>query len=48
MAETWCAGVDGCRGGWFVALLRFSDDEIETVQHQLCRPPCVADHDRLL
>lgn len=37
MAETWCAGVDGCRGGWFVALLRFSDDEIETVQHRLCR-----------
>jgi len=31
------AGVDGSRGGWFVALLRFSDDEIETVQHRLCR-----------
>jgi len=34
MAETWCAGVDGCRGGWFVVLLLFSDDEIETVQHR--------------
>lgn len=37
MAEIWYAGVDGCRGGWFVLLLRCSEEAVEEVRHRLCR-----------
>jgi predicted RNase H-like nuclease len=33
----WFAGVDGCKGGWFVLLLRYAGDRVETMQHRLCR-----------
>jgi predicted RNase H-like nuclease len=36
MTETWCAGVDGCRGGWFVVLLHLSGEVIDEVRHRLC------------
>lgn len=41
MSETWCAGVDGCRGGWFVVLLRcpregIGGEAIEEMRHRLC------------
>ena len=42
MSEEWCAGVDGCRGGWFVVLLRcpgegIGGEAIEEMRHSLCQ-----------
>ena len=33
----WCAGVDGCRAGWFVVLARFSEGSVAEVRYRLCR-----------
>lgn len=37
MTEAWYAGVDGCRGGWFVVLLRGKGRAIEALRTCLCR-----------
>ncbi len=37
MDEIWCAGVDGCRGGWFVVLIGMTRDVITAVDARLCR-----------
>ena len=37
MTEDWYAGVDGCRGGWFVTLLGCREDTVQTVRYDLCQ-----------
>ncbi|MCX4186481.1 DUF429 domain-containing protein [Methylophaga sp. OBS4] len=37
MTEVGYAGVDGCRGGWFVTLLGCREDTVQTVRYELCQ-----------
>lgn len=36
MAEAWYAGVDGCRGGWFVVLLHCRGQAVTALRQRLC------------